>query len=84
MSGFPVILLLIVALGVMTSAALFTPKGPHQVYVLLHSDPSVASILLQDDSNRHYADRSSLLPAVDGHVHGSATSFSCTASFAFG
>lgn len=42
MSGFPVVLLLIVTLGVMTSAALFTPKGPHQVYVSSHSYPSVA------------------------------------------
>ncbi|KAF7424150.1 H(+)-transporting V0 sector ATPase subunit e [Pleurotus ostreatus] len=33
MSGFPVILLLVVTLGVMTSAALFTPKGPHQVTI---------------------------------------------------
>lgn len=73
-SVLPVLIFLVVALGLMTVAALFTPKGPNQVYVAsLDHGNSASSPVLQCHKDRVDAHYRIVLPHVDDHIHGSAT-----------
>jgi len=71
---FPVLFMFVVTAGLVTFSALFTPKGPNQVYVHLLSRPASDS-LAQDHSNSSHADLHFVLFALDDHLHGAIASF---------
>ena len=74
-SVFPALFVLVVVVGLMMCAWLFTPKGDNQTYAcwIVKGPPTLTG--LQSRADSIVADIDVLLSHVDGNIYGTITSF---------